>query len=130
MTDYQTLMNPYTYNNVQYINGFPMYWAMYHAPGTGPIHCQQCRRHGMVDNIFVGYCDNCCNIYNNIEPVGRGESAPLNIPYYVPIDVIPYIQNTFYTYQEEINQNEISRNDIVRYMNFNINMINNNLNQI
>jgi hypothetical protein len=127
MTDYQELMNPYPYNNVLYINGFPLYWAMTHIPGTGPTNCQHCRHYGMVDNIFVGYCSNCCNIYNNNEP--RGDGAPLHVPHYVSQELRPYILNTFYTYREQlnhfVNHNEIHNN--TNQMNDNLNRINNNL---
>jgi len=57
-------------NNTKYLNTFPDDWICNTYYGTGPNHCINCKNYGSIDNIFIGYCANCCQHIYNFE---RGE---------------------------------------------------------
>jgi len=72
---------------VIYVGGFPTEWATSHTPDTGPIDCFNCRDHGSLRGVFLGYCANCADfVYHgerglgfmgggNENTDGNGESA-------------------------------------------------------
>ena len=52
-------------NNFRYLRTFPDIWIQNNLPGSGPLECINCRNYGCIDNIFIGYCNNCSeHIYN------------------------------------------------------------------
>ena len=55
----------YINDGIKYILYFPEEWFP-HIDNSGPIHCEQCKNTGMVNDIFVFYCSDCLlNVYNN-----------------------------------------------------------------
>jgi hypothetical protein len=65
----------YIKDGVKYILYFPEEWFP-HIDNSGPIHCEQCKNTGMVNDIFVFYCSDCLlNVYNN----KRGTSDYFNL---------------------------------------------------
>jgi len=65
----------YIKDGVKYIHHFPEEWFP-HIDNSGPIHCEQCKNTGMVNDIFVFYCSECLlNVYNN----KRGTSDFFNL---------------------------------------------------
>ena len=53
----------YIKDEVKYIIHFPEKWFP-HIGNSGPINCEECKM-GMINNIFVFYCDECLiNVYN------------------------------------------------------------------
>jgi|LakMenE18May11ns_1017448.scaffolds.fasta_scaffold9465440_1 hypothetical protein len=53
----------YIKENVKYIIDFPEKWFP-HIGNSGPINCEECKM-GMINDIFVFYCDECLiNVYN------------------------------------------------------------------
>lgn len=57
-------------NGINYLNSFPDEWISNNVIGTGPNQCINCKNYGCIDNIFIGYCANCCQYIYNFE---RGE---------------------------------------------------------
>lgn len=57
-------------NGINYLRSFPDEWISNNVIGTGPIQCINCQKYGCIDNIFIGYCANCCQHIYNFE---RGE---------------------------------------------------------
>jgi hypothetical protein len=51
----------YTCENQKYFIYFPYEWVLNMQPGSGPKHCKNCKLHGIVDNMFLGYCMDCAN---------------------------------------------------------------------
>ena len=65
----------YIKDGIKYILYFPEEWFP-HIDNSGPIHCEQCKNTGMVNDIFVFYCSECLlNVYNN----KRGTSDYFNL---------------------------------------------------
>jgi hypothetical protein len=65
----------YINDGIKYILYFPEEWFP-HIDNSGPIHCDQCKNTGMVNDIFVFYCSECLlNVYNN----KRGTSDYFNL---------------------------------------------------
>jgi hypothetical protein len=59
----ESSFNFYIKNEVKYIIHFPEKWFP-HIGNSGPINCEECKM-GMINNIFVFYCDECLiNVYN------------------------------------------------------------------
>ena len=55
----------YIKDGIKYILYFPEEWFP-HIDNSGPIHCEQCKNTGMVNDIFIFYCSDCLlNVYNN-----------------------------------------------------------------
>ena len=78
----------YLVNGYKYHPCFPIHWAMNHKTfrhgehdvGTGPEKCGNCRTHGSIRGVFVGYCSNCLKDYLDAGiwrgvVVVRGQSA-------------------------------------------------------
>ena len=60
-----TSINFYIKDGIKYIIHFPEEWFP-HINKSGPLNCDQCRRVGMINNIFIFYCSECLiNVYNN-----------------------------------------------------------------
>ena len=58
-------MNYKVVNGIKYINTFPDEWIYNNIYGTGPCQCINCKNYGCIDDVFIGYCSNCCQyIYN------------------------------------------------------------------
>lgn len=56
----------FTYDGIRYFLYFPYEWATSTHPGTGPKQCRSCQVHGIVDDLFIGYCSDCSNyMYDN-----------------------------------------------------------------
>lgn len=56
----------FTYDGIRYFLYFPYEWAMSTYPGTGPKQCKNCHNHGIIDDLFIGYCSDCSNyMYDN-----------------------------------------------------------------
>ena len=65
----------YINDGIKYILYFPEEWFP-HIDNSGPIHCDQCKKTGMVNDIFLFYCSECLlNVYNN----KRGTSEYFNL---------------------------------------------------
>jgi hypothetical protein len=60
----------YRYMGIDYDINFPIKWAFDNASQDeyGPHACFICKDSGSINNVFVGYCRNCSNEFNN----GRG----------------------------------------------------------
>jgi len=55
---------------INYYHRFPMDWALNHIssmPGCeiGPELCGNCRVHGSIGDVFIGYCCNCALYITN-----------------------------------------------------------------
>lgn len=60
----ESLIKFYIKDDVKYIIHFPEKWFP-HIKNSGPIHCEQCKMVGMINDIFVFYCPECLiNVYN------------------------------------------------------------------
>jgi len=56
----------YVCEKQKYFLNFPFEWAITMAPGSGPKFCENCKKHGIVDDIFIGYCSDCAiYMYDN-----------------------------------------------------------------
>ena len=77
MNTFDVCSNYYTHNNIKYIISFPIIWLENEETlSSGPIHCQNCKKYGMFDDIFYFYCKNCLdNTYSG----SRGNSEILNM---------------------------------------------------
>ena len=65
----------YCYGDDLYAGTFPEEWAQDHAPGTGPVECEDCRVRGSWNGVFMLYCANCAiNVYNGER--GKGAISP------------------------------------------------------
>jgi hypothetical protein len=62
----------YEVDGIKYTGTFPYEWATDHKflDGTdfcsGPKYCSNCRVMGFINDVFVFYCANCVNIYDDI----------------------------------------------------------------
>lgn len=62
----------YEVDGIKYTRTFPYEWAIDHKflDGTdhcsGPRSCSNCRGMGSINGVFVFYCANCVNIYDDI----------------------------------------------------------------
>lgn len=67
MTSIQKIEDDYYVCEKQkYFIYFPLDWITTMTPGTGPKHCENCKKHGMVNDIFIGFCSDCAiYIYDN-----------------------------------------------------------------
>lgn len=77
----------YVVDDFKYDARFPIEWALdHHTFGeygdSGPIGCGNCRVHGCINNVFVGYCSNCLRCYEanrewrgNLDYPGIGNSS-------------------------------------------------------
>lgn len=62
----------YILNNVKYDIHFPLAWALSHLPyiyngieyKSGPEGCEVCLNAGSINNVFVGYCHECSQLYD------------------------------------------------------------------
>ena len=71
----------YIVDGEKYHIRFPMEWAHNHfeftidgyVMGTGPKECGNCKVHGGIRGVFVGYCANCLSYYSNHTSDPRGE---------------------------------------------------------
>ena len=59
----------YDYDDIKYISTFPRKW-LNHKPGTGPIDCRLCSKHGQINECFAGYCFSCAAYYEKMR--GKG----------------------------------------------------------
>jgi len=80
----------YVVDDFKYDARFPIDWAFDHHTfqingedyeDSGPNGCGNCRVHGCINNVFVGYCSNCLRCYEasgewrgNLEYPGIGNS--------------------------------------------------------
>jgi len=48
---------------MKYDVNFPLGWSVKHLPHTGPEECEQCATNGCYSGVFVGYCEQCAQIY-------------------------------------------------------------------
>ena len=56
----------YVFEKQKYFLCFPFEWITTMAPGSGPKSCESCRKHGIIDDIFIGFCSDCAiYIYDN-----------------------------------------------------------------
>lgn len=56
----------YVYEKQKFFIYFPLDWITTMAQGSGPKHCENCKKHGIVDDIFIGFCSDCAiYIYDN-----------------------------------------------------------------
>jgi hypothetical protein len=51
----------FSYDGIRYFLYFPYEWATSTHPGTGPKQCRSCQVHGIVDDLFIGYCCDCAS---------------------------------------------------------------------
>ncbi len=60
-----TSINYFIKNNIKYIIYFPEEWIP-HNNKSGPENCKECQKKGMINDMFVFYCERCLNYeYNN-----------------------------------------------------------------
>lgn len=78
---YQGLQSKYyVVDGIKYHHRFPIVWALNHSTfhihgtlfTTGPLNCMNCRTHGSIRDVFVGYCGNCIQRYNTNNNGNRG----------------------------------------------------------
>lgn len=71
---YYTIIDPYTDEEINIIESIPKEWLHItdeevHNLGNdygGPVYCNNCKYHGTINNVWVGYCANCAVYrYNN-----------------------------------------------------------------
>jgi hypothetical protein len=56
----------YMLRGFKYDIHFPLAWAIDDDYMSGPEDCDNCRFHGMINDVFVGYCMNCSiHCYNS-----------------------------------------------------------------
>ena len=48
---------------MKYDVNFPLGWSVKHLPHTGPEECEQCATNGCYSGVFIGYCEQCVQIY-------------------------------------------------------------------
>lgn len=48
---------------MKYDVNFPLGWSVKHLPHTGPEECEKCATNGCYRGVFVGYCEQCAQIY-------------------------------------------------------------------
>jgi len=65
----------YTYKEIHYDIAFPVFYLFNEKPGTGPHHCLNCRDYGSLRGVFIMYCMNCAQEYENNE---AGYGATIN----------------------------------------------------
>jgi hypothetical protein len=95
-----TSINFYIKDGIKYIIHFPEEWFP-HIDNSGPIHCEQCKNFGMINDIFVFYCPDCLHAYN----FNRGScdyfnliKNEINFKEYIKIYYKLLIQNNIYCY--------------------------------
>ena len=54
----------YTYNGVHYDIAFPLFWVLFEHPKRGPHNCSNCSEYGSLRGVFIMYCMNCAEEYN------------------------------------------------------------------
>ena len=54
----------YTYNGIHYDIAFPLFWVLFEHPNRGPHNCRNCSEYGSVRGVFIMYCINCAQEYN------------------------------------------------------------------
>jgi len=59
----------YLVDGEKYSVYFPIAWAHTHLTfegmfETGPKNCSNCKVHGSIREVFVGYCSNCLKLYH------------------------------------------------------------------
>jgi len=97
----------YIKDGVKYILYFPEEWFP-HIDNSGPIHCDQCKITGMVNDIFVFYCSDCLiNVYNN----KRGTSDYFNL---IINEVNINEVNINEVNINEVNINEVNINEYIK----------------
>lgn len=70
----------YVVDDVKYHLRFPIDWALNHKKFqegdneiyTGPVECKNCAIHGSIRGVFIGYCRNCLQYYNDLNDNCRG----------------------------------------------------------
>jgi len=81
----------YLVNGQKYHIRFPMEWAHNHleflisrqyTAKTGPNHCPNCKSHGSIRGVFVGYCCNCVRHYIDANQP-RGCCVGTGLPVYI-----------------------------------------------
>jgi len=61
----------YVSEKQKYFLYFPLDWITTMAAGSGPKFCENCKKHGIVDDIFIGFCSDCA-IYTYDNKRGHG----------------------------------------------------------
>ena len=54
----------YTYKGVHYDIAFPLFWVIFENPERGPHNCLNCSTYGSLRGVFIMYCANCAEQYN------------------------------------------------------------------
>jgi len=71
---YYTIVCPRTNAEIKILKSIPKEWLHIREKGIGndtlkcggPLFCNNCKYHGMINNVWVGYCANCAVYrYNN-----------------------------------------------------------------
>ena len=102
----------YILDGEKYDIHFPLFWALTHKLKnekeqiySGPKDCNNCKKYGSVNNVFVKYCNQCCDLYD-----GERGINPENIfDEYASIDMwldLPYMRGVYYNnigYKDKIN---------------------------
>jgi len=57
------MSNYYEIDGELYTKQFPREWALKHLPYTGPKNCENCKYYGSWNGVFIGYCSNCAEEY-------------------------------------------------------------------
>jgi hypothetical protein len=60
----------YSYDGELYTSTFPEEWARNHLPCTGPKECEECRKVGGWNGVFIAYCVPCARKYDSERGTG------------------------------------------------------------
>jgi hypothetical protein len=82
---------------------------------TGPVYCNYCRKHGMWNGVFIGYCSSCAEIHKYKRGRGLfGYKTDKGLPYEADlvmtrrrIESITYYPSIFETYLKNVDVNKI-----------------------
>ena len=94
---YLTSISSVFYKGYNYASQFPISWIVSQDERTGPNNCRGCRKHGMIDNTFVGYCKHCAvNIYHNKRGNGFKKTLEKTEEYNTKENESTSLMNTIY----------------------------------
>mgnify|MGYP001441271038 CR=1 FL=1 len=92
MSDF--IMNFKIVDNYKYFKSFPDAWINEESlDKIGPRYCDNCRCYGTINNIFIGYCLNCANIFNGTRGYGMSGNEIINNPTDFDFNKCPYMSS-------------------------------------
>lgn len=117
----------YLVDGEKYHIRFPIDWAHNHIvferqncviEGTGPKNCVNCKIHGSIRDVFVGYCGNCLRTYiETNEPRGRLIAPEMSVDMLENSDIWRQ-----YPYMFDVKKSEIGDDESVNVTDEGINL--------